>query len=197
MSTPTREKPSTLQSLRGSANLVLWVIRVWALSLEMFLHRNLGVRYMGFQAGLALLLMSLYSVFWPGYDLRAFSWFMFLYLAMWIKARFENAAARRRGEVYHSRYTGWPSVVGPKAKFSEITAKRYVEPGFILAFGLMLRELLGEQPLGTYLIMGAVCLFLSVQLGSVVEGVRQMDLSDAVIEQEFTAERFRETRGEV
>jgi hypothetical protein len=196
MSTPSREKPSMLQSFRGSTNLVLWVIRIWAVSLEMFLHRNLGERYLGIQAVLALLLLSFYSVFWPGYDLRPFSLFMLLYLAMWVKARLENFAARRRGEVYHSRYTGWPSVVGPKAKFSEMTAKRFVEPGFVLAFGLTLREILGEQPLGTYLIIGSVCLYLSVHLTTTVDRAREMDLNDAVIEQEFIAERFRGSRAD-
>lgn len=194
MSMPSQQKPSSLQTFRGNMNLVMWIIRIWAVSLEMFLHRNLGERYLGLQAGLALLLMSFYSLYWQGYDARAFIWFMVLYLAMWVKARWENSAARRRGEVYHSRYTGWPSVVGPKTKFSERTAKRYVEPGFVLAFGLTLRGFWGEMPLGTYLVIGSVFLFLSVQLSATVTRAQEMDLNDAVIEQEYIAEQFRETR---
>ncbi len=193
MNSPAQQNPGPFQSMRGNFNLALFICRTWATSLEVFLHRDIGERYLGLQAAAVLLLVPLYLLGWEGYDVRAVVYFLPAYLLMCVVARMGSLARRTRGEQSHSMYTGWPRCMGPRSKWTELTVKQFVEPGIVFANGWMLREL-HEAPLGTYLMIGAVCLFISVSSSTAMERLRAMDLNDAVKEQEFVAERLRGMR---
>jgi hypothetical protein len=86
-------------------------------------------------------------------------------------------------------------MMGPKTKFSELTCKRFVEPVYVLLVGWTL-WLLNEAPLGSYLMLAAVCLLVSVNASIAFDNIRVMNMHDAVIDQELIAERFRDLRGE-
>ena len=105
-----------------------------------------------------------------------------------------EVAEARRGESCHSFYTGWPRFLGPKATISEMSMKRCWEPGILCLLGFAVRD--WNAPLGTYLIFGAASLAISVGASEAVERQRALDMNDAVIDQEQTAERFRVMRGE-
>jgi hypothetical protein len=177
---------------RNGINIAMLIIRAWATSLEVFLHKGMGRRYNGIQAALVLLLVPFYSLAWPHDDLRPLLWFLLAFLVMCGVTRIGSLL--RRGQPCHSFYTGWPRLMGRTRKLSEVTFKRYIEPILVLAIGFALRENV-NPPLGTYLMIGAGCLFLSVSVSVIEEQVRAEDMNDAVIEQSMVAERFRGMRG--
>lgn len=174
--------------------LAMFILRVWGVSLEVFLHRGMGDRYLGNQAAAVLLLVPLYASFWKGYDVRPLLYYLVFYvLACWI-SRWKSARARARGELCHSRYSGWPRFLGPKARVDEITMKRFYEPAMACAIGWTIRYSY-NVPLGTFVMIGSWCLFSWVGISHAYHEAKARDLNDAAIEQELLAGRFREMRG--
>lgn len=195
MHSAPQDKTGPFSSLRGNLNLALFICRAWATSLEVFLHRDIGDRYLSWNSAAVLLLVPLYLLGWQGYDPRPLGWFLIAYLGMCGVARLNAAGRRARGEAGHSLYTGWPRFLGPKARWSEVFMKRMVEPVVTFLFGCMVRDW-WNAPLGTYLMIGAVCLLLSASASDALERVRSMDLNDAIIEQQWTADRLRTYRSD-
>jgi hypothetical protein len=183
-----------LESARNGLSVGLFICRVLAVSVEVFLHKGMGERYLGLQAAAVLLLVPVYSLFWPGYDLRPLMLFLPAYLVMCFVARAGIAARLKRGEHCHSHYTGWPHGIKPGTKCSELTAKRVVEPAIVMMAGFLLRQF--NPPLGTYLMFAAAGLLISVSASDAEQRTRSLDINDAVIDQEQVADRFREMRSE-
>ncbi len=178
---------------RGMMNVLLLGCRSWATSLEVIVHRAPGERYLGLQAAGVLLLVPFYGLFWSGYDLSLLMAFLPVYLVMCIVARVQIFRRRHRGERCHSYYSGWPRFLGPKAKISEVRMKRFDEPVMTFAAGWLIRQV--DAPLGTYLMIGSVCMFINVNMSLALQQFQTLNMTDAVIEQEQIASRFREMRG--
>ncbi len=191
----TPGKNGSLESLAGSFNLAMFICRAWATSLAVFLHRDIGDRYLGWNAAAVLLLVPLYLLGWKGYDSEPMLLFLLAYTGLCCLARAGAVARRVRGEQFHSLYTGWPRFLGPKAKISELAMKKFWEPAVTFALGWAVREGI-DAPLGTYLMLGGICLSITVRTSCAVDDKQALDLNDAVIEQEMIAERFREMRGD-
>jgi hypothetical protein len=167
----------------------------WAISLQAFLHRRFGERYLGLQAASVLVLIPFYTMLWPHDDLRPMMLYLLAYLFMCLMARLGMALRRLRGESpIHSRYNGYPFLMWLMPGFSEVTVKTFVEP--LLAFfgGVFMLPL--NKPLGFYWMAGAAMLLH--QSGSITarEKERATDMHDSALEQEELAERFRGMRGE-
>jgi len=194
MSTMPQQKQSALESARTGLAVGLFICRSLSVSVEVFLHRGMGERYLGLQAAAVLLLVPLYSLVWPGYDLRPLMLFLLAYLVMCCLARVSSIAHRLAGEHCHSHYTGWPRGIKPGAKCSELTVKRVVEPAIVMAAGFLLRQV--NPPLGTYLMLAGGSLFISVSASETEQRTRALDMNDAVINQEQVADRFRDMRSE-
>jgi hypothetical protein len=194
MSATTPQNPNPSDATGANLAWALFVCRSVAVSVEVFLHREIGERYLGLPAAAVLLLVPLYSLGWRGHDLWPLMLFLLAYLVMCCCARVGSLVRRFRGEPGHSFYTGWPRVMTARAKWSEVTFKRFVEPLLVLSFGFLI--LLANPPLGTYLMLAAGGLFISVNASIAEERTRALDMNDAVIHQEIVAERFRGMRGE-
>lgn len=190
---PPQPQRGFLDSSRDGLSLGMMLCSSWATSLEVFLHKGMGHRYHGLQAAAVLLLVPFYSLAWSEYDLRPLMCFLGAYVVMCLVTRVDGLLRRSRGMQQHSFYSGWPRLMGQKCRIDEVAFKRFVEPVFALLAGYGLRQI--DPPLGTYLMIGGVCMFLTVSAGQTVERARAVDMNDAVIEQEWIAERFREMRG--
>jgi len=189
------ENTRPFQSFTKNLGLALFLVRAWATSLEVFLHRDFGERYLGWQAVVVWLLVPCYASTWRGYDVRPLLLFLPAYLLMCVISRMKMLARRHGGEMCHSFYTGWPRILKPTVKGKELTVKRIYEPVFMFFLGFAIRDRI-NAPLGTYFMIGAVCLFISVSASEMASRVRSLDLNDTAIDQEIIAERFREMRGE-
>ena len=92
----------------------------------------------------------------------------------------------------HSFYDGLPWFFNPNGKTDELTFKRIVEPFWVMLAGLALCAL--NLPLGIYLVGGAISMNLVNSIAHTMDRRRELDLHDAVFEQERLAEAFRRRR---
>jgi hypothetical protein len=176
-------------------NVLNFVIETWATSVQVFLHVRFGERYFGLQAAAVLLLIPFYMTCWPHDDLRLMTLYLPAYLVMCGVARLDMLSRRRRGDVpAHSRYSGCPVFTKWFGRMSEVTVKTVMEPAILFIIAAMVRS--DNRPLGTYLMIGAVCMAVQGQLGLAWMRMRATDMHDSVIEQQEIANQFRGMRGD-
>lgn len=194
MSSGQQHQPPSGPSQAATMNAVGFVVRTWATSVEVLLHKRVGERYLGLQAAAVLLLIPCYCLFWRGYDLQPLMCFFVVYLCGVGVARADVLSRKRSGMPIHSFYTGYPRLRRARCKLSEVKFKKLFEPLITAGFGFGL-YLLGEEPLGMYILIAGVCMFLSVAMSEMQFETRAAALRDQVIEQQYVAERFREMQG--
>lgn len=178
-----------------AGGFVALAARSLAATVEVFLHKpgTFGERYAGIEVGLGFLIILLYPGFWPGSDVTGLVWFMLAYLVMLAWIRMSTAAGLRRGGPrQHSFYSGAPRIMRLFPRMSEEKIKCGLEPLATAAAGFLLME--WSEPLGGYLVLAAVGLFVSTNLATAGQRRRLTDLNDAFIEQRGLAEKFRDMR---
>jgi hypothetical protein len=191
----TYEADRNADSTTAGANLLLFVCWSWATSVEVFLHKNFGSRYLGFQALAVFFLVPFFGLAFEQYDLVPLVLFLPAYFLMLVIARIGVLRRRWRGEECHSMYTGWPRLLKPTDKIPELKAKRLIEPLIVSGLGFILTQV-GEVPLGAYLVGAGICLAITVNIDLSLAQMRAQRMHDAVIEQRQLASRFREMQGQ-
>jgi hypothetical protein len=166
-----------------------FLMGTFAASLEVFLRRRFGERYLGVRAAAAVLLIPFFGVFFGGHDLRPLLWFWGIYILMCFIARVNVLRRRLRYEHLPTMYTGLPHLQRWLPRLSEVTIKRFIEPVLIFVLGTLV--CLWNDPLGMYLILGAICLAVTVNLAEMQARARALDLFDTVMAQRQIAERYR------
>ncbi len=196
MQSPSHGQQATGRSTQSNLHFPLLVVRSCAVSLEGLLRRDFGSRYIDFQAALAVPLIIVYANLWPRDDVRPVYWFLFAFLFACAIHRLKNLRRLWRGqkETGHSYYNGVPLLMRNFPRYSERTIKRVIEPVFVFVTGGVICQV--NQPLGSYLLLGAASLFITSGLTDTIERVRAQDLNDSMIEQQGIAERFRDMRGD-
>ena len=196
MSTSSQGQQSPGRTALSNLHVPLLGVRSCAITMEVFLRRGMGSRYMDFQAALAVPLIIVFANLWPQHDVRPMYWFLFAYLYACAchRAKHLTRMWRRQPETGHSYYTGTPILARNFPRQSEMTIKRVIEPGFLFIVGAVICQI--NVPLGAYLMLGATSLLIINGLSDTLEKVRAQDLNDSLIEQQGVAERFRDMRGE-
>lgn len=171
------------------AEFVEGAARSLALSVEVFLHRGFGSGYVG--CGLAaFLLMFLVGKLCPEQDVRPLTVFAGLYGVLWLIATINVLIRWWRGmEKVHSRYNGRPHLCRLLPRWKEMNVK-HVESLLVILLGYGIHHL--NQPLGDYLIIAGVFVFLRGYSMASMMRQRAVELNDAVIEQKEVAEQFRQ-----
>lgn len=186
--------PDPIGDLRKANAVGLWWCQVWAIAMEVFWHHRIGSRYLDFQAAAVVPLIFGYALFWRDVDLWPLMYFLFAYLG----ACMLHGVGRWRWlwgpELGHSRYTGTPHLLRFTPWIDEVTFKRWVEPMLTLVIGAAVCA--WSPPLGVFLMIGAVALAGSCAECIARDQRRDADMNDAVIEQQWVAERFRGRRGD-
>lgn len=165
------------------------IVEAFSFSVEAFLRRGFGCRYIDRQAALAPMLMSLFVVLSPPDDQAPMLCFLLAYLVMaawqWTLARWRLL----RGDDEHSRYSGWPRCLRAHLAHREHRIKKYFEPFAVICIS----GLIGEHSpcMAAYLAVSAACLFVSGQRAEGWMRRRVIDMNDAVVEQQHVAERFQ------
>ena len=174
-------------------DLLVVLIRSVAASVELFLHRRFGVHYVGAYAAPAMLLMTMYSVFWPIDESVPFLLFPVAFFVNCILAQIGVCIRFYRGESEHSRYCGFPRFLRRHLAYREYRVKQFAEPILVGGIGYLACD--WNRPLGVYWMFAAVCLYLSTALDRAWQTRQAIVLHDAAIEQHQTAGRFREIHG--
>jgi hypothetical protein len=178
------------EDARAGLNVMTFVARVGAVSMEVFLHSQIGCRYLGLQAVAVVVLIPFFGLMWPEEDQGPLMLLLLAYLMMCAMARLGSLSRRMRGIREHSRYTGLPHLVRYFPRIPEESVKRFVEPILVAVAGACAADF--NAPLEHYLYFAAGCLFVSANLDDLWLRGQSTDLSDAVIEQQLSAERFRQ-----
>ena len=187
------EKSDHKNESSAAEGVLLLILNAWAFSLEAFLHRDFGERYVGAQGAAVIALIPVYCAFWEGYNLTPMLLLLPAYLVMCIAARVEIIRRRRRGgDLGHSYYSGWPRIMRfcPGKDMTQVKAK--IEPLIVVLLGVAFCTC--YPPLGVYLMVGALCMGAKTNGETVADRGLDLDLNDLVIEQEVRAERFRANR---
>lgn len=185
------------QQVLRSMNGVLFIARSLAASVELFLHdpRTIGERYMGLQAGAALLIMVFWPAFWSGHDAGPMLGLLLAFLVLCAVARAGAVMRARRGGVReHSFYTGRPWLMPRRGRIGETSIKGALEPALVFIAGKLAMS--ANAPLGGYLMLAAFGLFVSVQTTLIAERRRVLDLHDASIDQRRIMEQWQRGRRE-
>lgn len=163
-----------------------------ATSVEVFLHRRFGERYIGLQAAAVLPAMLVYSLFWQGHNTAPLMMFVAAYMVMVAGVRVDIARRRRSGDVEHSYYNGFPEILRlPLLRrwLSERAAKRVVEPLLVGGIGVLM--LPTSEPLGLYLMIAGCALRVTLKMADAVQKARLINMRDAYFDQMNLAEQFR------
>ncbi len=188
------QQPSSGPNVAGMANAIGFLVHTWAASVEVFLRKDFGDRFLGIHAAAVLLLVPVFGVFWEGYDVRPLFWFVPVYLGAVAVARLGMAWRKRKGIHIHSFYSGFPRCMKAHSRVSEVQFKRYFEPILAASTGVTFC-IMGEQPLGVFLMIAGASVYLSVTMSELQFAQRAAAMNDQVIEQQYVAERFREMQG--
>lgn len=186
-----------IRDARAAMNFAVILITTYAVSLEVFLRRGMGVRHLDWRAAAVLLLVPGHTCLMPQHHDRGLILFLAAYLiaCFWQRIGMWRRRWRRLPEP-HSRYNGFPRLMGPSATIDEVTFKTWIEPPLVgLVAGVLLCGI--DELLGTYLLFAAISLHLQSRLCSHVEEAQQTDLRDAMIEQQQRAARFRSQQAQV
>jgi len=164
------------------------VARSISLTVEVFLHKRFGPRYIG--CGFFGVLIILFFTMWfPPQTIVPLEWFAIAYGVWWLVAAI-NAAIRffRKQDKMHTRYNGYPYLWRLLPRWQETSAK-YLEALLAILLGYGVHHL--NKPLGDYLMLAASFVLLRAYGSDSEQRTKALDLNDSVIEQRMIAERFR------
>lgn len=169
-----------------------FVARTLACSLELYLHRGFGDRYFGLNTFAVIPAVLIFSTFWQGHDITPLLAFLGFYFVACLGARAGIAHRRRMGGVEHSYYNGRPFFLKWKLfrNMKERTAKG-LEAFAMVLVGAFVMPL--SEPLGSYLMVASLGLFASLAITAQYERQRDLDLQDALIDQQNAARCLRES----
>jgi hypothetical protein len=182
------------QGIRNGFNLMAFVAQTGAVSVEVFLHRRFGGRYIGLQGAAAVFLIPCFGLLFPHEDIRPLFYFLAAYLLMCSVARVGIARRNRRGDREHSRYNGWPGMLRRSRAHREQFIKEKAEPIFTVLVAFLV--LGSSRPLGCYLMFAAFCLMVSNRMMGAHEEQLTADMHDALFEQQQAMARLRKLQGQ-
>lgn len=164
-----------------------------ALPIELLLHdlRTFGVRSISPRAVAAVLLMFFVAGFHPDENCVPLTCLMVATILLSVVAQIIAKVRQWRGQAVHSRYSGRP-YLAKLIPLSEVTIKR-LEP--LVAFGMGWIVHVFNHPLGSFLVIAAICLAIRVGIDRIARGERALDINDAMIEQTMALESVRNLRG--
>lgn len=186
MNEPNESRRGIFADAEYGANILLWLTLFWSTIIKVFLHNGIGRRYLRINVIGGALLIPIFSCYCPPQDVGYLGllWLAFLFMVAVRQVQAASPSARR----CHSQYNGFPWLMRFTWCESEVDFKRFWEPLIVFLTGFLVSAI--NLPLGSFLIWGAICMFIR---GSIVNAYNQMrldDARDAMIEQEVFAEQL-------
>ena len=175
------------------AGFLTTLVYSWGYVPEAILHRRLGHAYVDSHAPLAFLVMSAYAFLWEGYDLRPHFGLIVVFALFNATHRMGCMMRRWRGELLHSRYTGWPRLMWLMPRMDEQRFKRWFEPVIVIAVGAATCPL--DVPVGIFVIVSGILLAAKNGNDWDREYQRVVRTNDSMIDCQLAMERFRGMSG--
>jgi hypothetical protein len=173
----------------------LFLARVGAVSVEVFLHRRFGSRYCRLTALMVVPLGLAYTWLWAanGYDVRPLLWFYGAYVVALLVTQMGVIVRLWRGDQEHSYYNGYPLLLRQSHAAREGRVKLWAEPMMVGSIGVLVTDF--NDPLGIYLMFAGFSLFVCGLARWMWQRRQVVDMQDAVFEQQNTAGSFRQSFG--
>lgn len=186
--------PDHRNELRSKFGIIHFLASAVAAPVELFVHRlgSFGERYFGLQ----FIVAAVFLVFWPvlcspHHDPRPMVAFLFASVFMYLCARSRTVKRIRKGEPQpHTRYSGTPWLMLIVRHMDEAKVKFFLEPVLVFIGGALMLNL--SSPLGGFLIVSGLGMFIANSTSVRFERRRALDMHDALVEQRSVVERFRE-----
>jgi hypothetical protein len=188
---PRTQNPQPPSTGNGQllAGLVEGIARAIALTVEVFLHRGFGSRYVGCGL-LGTVIIFVFAQFFPAEDPRPILCFLIAYGVLWLVATVGVLIRYWRGnDRVHSRYNGRPFLWHLLPNWKEQSVK-HLEALMVILLGYGVHFL--NCPLGDYLMCAASLVFLRGWNLAATRRSRAVEMNDSVIEQRIIGERFRD-----
>ncbi len=189
-----QQQPQPSNMVEDTKNAINWLmifVHIYSTAIEVFLHLDMGHRYLGFQAAAVLLVVPLHTFFFKTRDPSATAWFLLFYLLACFAQRCNHWDRRKSGVVIHSYSNGYPWLRGMKSKVSEIAFKTWVEPTVVAVLGVLLRQY--DEANSSFLLTCAAAMCFKNLVGQHINYEEVTDMHDSLIEQQQKADRFRES----
>ena len=191
MTTSRSPEGSSCSDTQSTMNGVVFLISVYATSVEVFLRHSFGCRYLGWQAVVVIPVVMFHLAYSGDNHPGALTLFLTLYIVMGLLHRMSAFLAGWRGEIVHSRYNGYPLLLPRSMRQQQLLFKRWVDPLIVIALGYWILNA-GERLLGTYLIFAGLALRFQGWLINQHQSILLLDMRDAAIEQQILVDRFRQ-----
>jgi hypothetical protein len=189
-----QQSPGNGNDGRNGAQWAMLMLRSITVTVEVFLHRDFGSRYIGTQGFVGLLIILFFGAFINVPGTNGLMMFLMAYLFVCLVARVQIDRRKRRGlDPQHSRYTGWPYLMSVFPRCSELTVKRFIEPALVVTVAALVMNFV--PALGLYLMMAGGVLFTMVNYDEAEERRRIQSMQDSIIDASQRAERFRSGGG--
>jgi len=183
-----QQQPEPFADIRRGFNILMHVIDGYATAIVPFIRKDFGTAFFGLNSLVAVLVMMVFGAMENDDTMLRY---MFLWLLFVTAHRLDAARNSRKGRVIHSRYVGDSWLAGKLfSKAKRKTVQLLIEPAICLIAGILICP--HSPGVGKFLILGAfaVLMFNGSQRALMEGRVRQMH--DAHIEQQATAQMFRE-----
>jgi hypothetical protein len=176
-----------------AGEIVKAFVRSVALSLEIFLHGPMGVRYIDCGVAGILVLFLFRNLFYPSEGAPLF-WFTVLYTVVWFCRMCKSIYLRHRNRIRcHSMYCGRPHLWRLLPGWREEYVK-HLEAFIVIGLGFAVHLL--NHPLGDWLIMSATWMLIrSVTLAFNLH-CRVLDMHDSALEQRYIAGHFQQLQSD-
>ena len=178
-----------VQDTKAMLNWLMLLVMSYSTAMEVVLHRNMGHRYLGFQAVAVLFLVPLHTVFMETRDPSLTAWFLLFYVLCCFAQRCNMWERRKRGQSEHSQYNGYPWLRGEKSKISEVAFKTWFEPALVAIGGLLLCGL--DRAFGSFIVTCGASMCIKGLVSYQLRATETTDMRDSMIEQQQRADRFR------
>jgi hypothetical protein len=171
---------------KGDGLAVLYFLcNIHATCISPFIRSGFGKNALGWNGVLAFALLWYMACTEKGMGWYFAAWFIALILR-----RIQTFRMLRRGELIHTRYSGYPWLA-MKCPFvrTEHTAQLFVEPMGCIVAGVLLAHL--SPGMGGFVLFGFVSFIVRAGIEGIITEKRMERMQDAMIEQGWYAEEMR------
>jgi hypothetical protein len=189
-----QESEQPWSAAKVTALVILWLARILSSPLEILGHIHFGIRFIGISGGIAAFVM----LFLPAFFVHSNPLPLYLLLAAYL-AR----CAVHRVIVLYGWWKNWPLINHTRDPGRPLltyvfcrlhpTAVFWLESPIALLVGVAMWWV--SKPLGCYLIIAAIGLFITRIVDAVYARNQLLDQHDAAVRARLLAEKYRQLQG--
>ena len=185
------QQTNDLERVRRLTNKGFGIMQMAAVIPEVFLHHNFGERYIVKRTGLAVILMLVFIPFFPDPKPWPFMCFLGAFIVLALMAQLGAVIRRWRGRETHTYYTGRPHLMLLFPRANE-RAIKVLEPFLVFGAGYLVYRV--DHLIGALLMATAFALIMCVLVCIQHERAQEMDMNDAILDQQRNADRIRKNK---